>query len=97
MPKSKTRKPARPVADRPAAPMTPERALEMASLALTEASLQIVQQAEIEVTRAVRSGDEAAVTAALAVHHHLRTASLGMLVSYSLLAGLPDPREGYAA
>lgn len=92
MPKSKTRtRPAgRPVSARPAP--TPEKALEVATLALTEASFQLVREAEVRITLAARTGDQAAVDSALEEHLYLRTASLGLLVTYSKLAGLPDPR-----
>jgi hypothetical protein len=70
----------------------PEKALETATLALTQASLEIVREAELHITAAARAG--VGVEEALEVHLHLRTASLGLLVAYSQLAGLPDPREG---
>lgn len=95
MPKSKTRPSRRHLPDRPAAPFAPEKVLETATLALTQASLEIVKEAEAHITLAVRNGS--GVEEAIENHHNLRVASLGLLVAYSRIAGLPDPREGYAA
>lgn len=96
MPKSKTRKPAhRPVQDKPAALPSPEKALEMATLAITEASLNIVREAETRVGLAVREGDREKLDEALALHLLLRTASLGFLSAYSRLSGLPDPMANH--
>jgi hypothetical protein len=92
MPKSKTRS-TRPFRDRPAPVSSPEKALEVATLALVQASLEIVREAEAKITLAARTGIPEAVDAALENHLHLRAASLGLLVAYSRLAGLPDPRE----
>lgn len=94
MPKSKTRRPRATAAPRPARghpPVTAQNALEVATLALLQASLEIVREAELRVTAAARQGE--GVQEALDLHHHLRSASLGLLVAYSQLAGLPDPRE----
>lgn len=93
MPTSKKRRPAAaPLrAQRTAAPATPEQALTQATLALLQASLQLVQEAELHITRAARAGEDTAP--ALDVHHHLRTAALGLLVTYHKLTGLPDPRD----
>lgn len=93
MPKSKTR-PRAAAAHRPArgptpAP-TPERALEVATLALTQASLELVREAELRITQAAREGE--GVDDALDLHHHLRSAALGLYIAYCQLAGLPDPR-----
>lgn len=90
MPKSKTRR--KPV-QRPAAPPRPTgpATLESATLALTQAALEIVREAELHITHAARTGGD--TEQALDVHHHLRTGALGLLVAYSKLAGLPDPRE----
>lgn len=91
MPKSKTRTTRRP-ADRPSAPpVSPEKALERATLALTQASLETVREAEEGILSAIRAGEDAGM--AQEVHHLLRTASLALLIAYSRLAGLPDPRE----
>lgn len=94
MPKSKKR-PRATAAVRPARgptlATTPEKALTTATLALLEASLQIVQEAELHITAAARAGRDPAHQ--LDVHHHLRTAALGLLVAYSKLEDLPDPRE----
>lgn len=88
MPTSKTRK----KTDRPARPpVTAENAMQVATLSLVQASLEIVREAELRVTFAVRAGE--GVEEALRHHHNLRTASLGLLVAYSEMAGLPDPRE----
>lgn len=89
MPKSKTRR--RPAALRtaPYGPQPPPT-LTTATLALVQASLEIVREAELHVTAAARAGE--GVEEALAVHHHLRSGALGLLVAYSQLAGLPDPR-----
>ena len=93
MPKSKTRKPVRTVPPR-AVPRvtTPESSLEVATLALTQAALEIVRESEVHIREAVRNGE--GVDEALEVHHALRSGTLGFLVAYSQLAGLPDPREG---
>jgi hypothetical protein len=72
--------------------VTPEKALEVASLALVQASFEVVREAELHITAAARAGDAAAVEEALAVHHELRSGALGFLVAYSRMAGLPDPR-----
>lgn len=92
MPTSKTRKKSprpRPAGPRP--PVTAENAMEVATLALVQASFEIVREAELRITVAARSGE--GVEEALRDHHNLRTASLGLLVAYSEMAGLPDPRE----
>lgn len=93
MPKSKTRRPTtrRQLPDRPAPAFPPEKALETATLALTQASLEMVREAELHITKAVRAGE--GVEEALEVHLLLRSASLGLLTAYSKLAGLPDPIE----
>jgi hypothetical protein len=91
MPKSKTRTRPAPRPVRPAPPVTGEKALEVASLALVQASLEVVREAELHITLTVRAGE--GVDQALEVHHYLRSASLGLLVAYSQLAGLPDPRQ----
>jgi hypothetical protein len=90
MPKSKTR--VRPAAVRkaPPGPQHPPT-LTTATLALTQAALEVVREAELHITAAARAGD--GVDQALDVHHHLRTGALGLLVAYSKLAGLPDPRD----
>jgi hypothetical protein len=90
MPKSKTRRPAQRV-DRPAP--RPPATLETATLALTQASMEIVREAELHITAAARSGEQDKVDEALRVHHMLRSASLGFLRAYSMLSGLPDPVE----
>lgn len=95
MPTSKKRKPPRPVSDKPAPLHSPEKALELATLALTEASLNIVREAEIQVTLAVRGRDQDRLDDALETHLLLRSASLGLLTAYRRLAGLPDPRDPY--
>jgi len=92
MPKSKTRKRPAVRQDRPAPPPTGKKALEIASLALVQASFEVVREAELHITKAARDGDQEAVDQALQVHHELRTGALGLLVAYSALAGLPDPR-----
>lgn len=90
MPKSKTR--VRPV-QRSAAPPRPTgpATLSSATLALTQAAVMAVREAELEITNAARTGGDTAQ--ALEVHHYLRTATLGLLVAHSKLAGLPDPRS----
>lgn len=94
MPKSKTRPSRRHLPDRPAAPFPAEKVLETATLALTQASLEIVREAEARITLAARTGE--GMEEALEVHLYLRTASLGLLTAYSRLAGLPDPRESHS-
>lgn len=93
MPKSKTRSAARRPSDKPAPLQSPEKALEMATLAITEASLNLVREAEIRITLAIRTGDQDKVNEALALHLLLRTSSLGFLSAYSRLSGLPDPMK----
>lgn len=88
MPKSKVRKPA---AARPGPAQRQPATLTTATLALYQASLEIVREAELEITRAARTDGD--TDAALDVHHHLRTGALGFLIAYSKLTGLPDPRE----
>lgn len=90
MPKSKTRK--RPSAapaprQRPVGPAT----LGTATLALTQASLAVVQEAEVNLRVEAQVGGD--VAKAEEVHHYLRTAALGLLIAHSILEGLPDPRE----
>lgn len=90
MPKSKTRK--RPSAGpahrpRPVGPAT----LQTATLALTQASLEVVREAEVNITMESRLGGD--VEKALEVHHYLRTAALALLIAHSKLEGLPDPRD----
>jgi hypothetical protein len=70
---------------------TGEKALEVATLALTQASFEVVREAELRITLAARAGE--GVEEALALHLELRSAALGLLVAYSQLAGLPDPRQ----
>lgn len=91
MPTSKTRKPTRRPDSQPLPRVTAENALEVATLSLVQASMELVREAELHITRAVRAGE--GVEKALEQHHNLRTASLGMLVAYSGMAGLPDPRD----
>lgn len=77
MPVSKKRK-------KPSSP-PPPATLQTATLALTQASLEIVREAELHM----RKGEDLTE-----VHHYLRTAALGLMIAYSQLAGLPDPRDG---
>lgn len=79
MPVSKKRKKMVPIAPPPPA------TLQTATLALTEASLEIVREAELHIQK----GEDL-----VEVHHYLRTAALGLMIAYSQLAGLPDPRDG---
>lgn len=94
MPKSKTRKTAPRQQDRPSTPVSGKKALEVAALALTQAALQLVQESELHIRQAARDGDKEGLDEAFAVHHELRSGTLGFLVAYSRMAGLPDPREG---
>lgn len=92
MPKSKTRK--KPVQDKPVhRPVTGVMALETAALSLVQASLEVVREAELHITKSARAGDAEGLQKALSVHHSLRTGALGLLVAYSELAGLPSPLE----
>lgn len=90
MPKSKTR--VRPV-QRSAAPARhPQPAtLSSATLALTQAALEVVREAELAILAEARTGGD--TEQALDVHLHLRAAALGLMVAHSKLTGLPDPRE----
>lgn len=90
MPTSKKRKttPRAPQPVRPAGPAT----LETATLALTQAGLELVREAELRITAAARAGE--GVDEALAVHHDLRTGVLGILSAWSRLSGNPDPVTG---
>lgn len=90
MPKSKTR--VRSV-QRPAAPPRHHQpaTLSTATLALTQAALEVVREAELAITHEARQGGD--TDAALEVHHYLRSGALGLLIAYSKLAGLPDPRD----
>ena len=93
MPKSKTRKRPAPSpvrSPRVQVPPTGYKALSTATLALTQASLEVVREAELHITHAARTGGD--TDKALEVHHNLRSAALGLLVAYSLLEDLPDPR-----
>lgn len=78
-------------AQRRPVPPTPEKALSVATLALTQAALEVVREAELHITAAARAGQDP--VPALEVHQYLRTAALGMLIAYSKLEGLPDPRD----
>jgi len=89
MPKSKTRK----TAPRPVQRPVGKPSLETATLAMVQASFEVVREAELHITAAARAGDEEALNEAFAVHHELRSGALGFLVAYSRMAGLPDPRE----
>lgn len=91
MPKSKTRRPARRPDSQPIPRVTPANALEIATLSLVQASQEIVREAELHITAAARAGE--GVDGALEIHHWLRTSSLGLLIAYSQMAGLPDPRD----
>lgn len=93
MPKSKKR-PRAGTAPRPARGPAFAPTLTTTTLALLEASLAVVQESELHITAAARAGRDP--TPELAVHHHLRTAALGLMVAYSQLAGLPDPRDNVA-
>lgn len=65
-----------------------------ATLAISEAALQLVKEAELRITKAAREGDRAALDAALAVHLDLRTGALGLITAWSRLTGNPDPTTG---
>ena len=90
MPTSKTRKKptttSRP--DRPAGPAT----LETATLAVTEAALQLVKESEARIIHAAREGGD--TEKALAVHHSLRSGTLGFLEAWCRLTGQPSPITG---
>lgn len=90
MPKSKTRKNQR-VHPRPTIPEPVS--LESATLKLTKASMELVREAEVAIKRAARTGDLDRLNEAITIHHYLRTGALGLLVAYSQLADLPDPRN----
>ena len=87
MPKSKTRK----STARPPAPPRQPATLATALLALNQAALELVREAELHITRDVRAGVDPAKS--LEVHHYLRTGALGLLIAYSELMDLPDPRQ----
>lgn len=92
MPTSKTRKKPASAPRRSDSPRPPAT-LETATLAMVQASFEVVREAEVAIQAAARHGDREEVDKALEVHHHLRSGALGLLVAYSQLAGLPDPRE----
>lgn len=71
----------------------PGKELSMATLGLYDAAAIVVQKAERAILDAARDGDRDAAAQAIDVHHYIRTAALGLLVAYSQLEGLPDPRE----
>jgi len=90
MPKSKVRR--KPAATAHPSPLQRQPAtLSTATLALTQAALEVVREAELVITLEARAGGD--TDQALEVHHYLRTAALGLLVAHSKLTGLPDPRE----
>lgn len=90
MPKSKVRR--KPAAAPPQGSLQRQPAtLSSATLALYQASLEIVREAELVITAEARAGGD--TDKALDVHHHLRTGALGFLIAYSKMTGLPDPRE----
>lgn len=87
-PVSKTRKkPKVPRAERSPANLT------QATRALAEASVMLLQEAELVIRQAARDGDQEALDHAVEVHHYLRTGTLGIMIADSKLTGLPDPRE----
>lgn len=92
MPTSKKRKPAKPTRTRSDIPLPPA-SLVSATLAVTQAALELVKEAEVVITKATREGDTEAIAQAVEVHHYLRTAGLGMLIAYSKQTGMPDPRD----
>ena len=61
-----------------------------ALLALNQAALELVREAELHIQRDARAGEDPAKS--LEVHHYLRTGTLGLLLAYSTLENLPDPR-----
>lgn len=74
-------------------PRSRPKPLEARTLAAVENSLGLVQEAEQAVLQDIREDRDTAK--ALEVHHHLRLASLALLVAYSIQSGLPDPRKNY--
>lgn len=89
MPTSKKRKTTTaPPPSRPTGPAT----LETATLAITEAALQLVKESEVRIVHAARH--EGDTEKALAVHHDLRTGTLGFLRAWSRLTGQADPVTG---
>ena len=93
MPTSKKRKttPRAPQPVRPAGPAT----LTTATLAVTEAALQLVKESEAHIVLAAREGGD--TEKALAVHHSLRSGTLGFLEAWCRLTGQPNPvsREAF--
>lgn len=65
-----------------------------AALALSQAGLQLVKEAELRIAKAAREGDREALEAALAVHLDLRAGTLGLITAWSRLSGNPDPTTG---
>lgn len=72
-------------------PRSSRKGLSVTTLALVRGSMDAVRLAEARVTQDIREDLDPA--ASLEVHQYLRSASLGLLVAYSLLEGLPDPRN----
>lgn len=91
MPTSKKRKTTtRTAPARPAGPAT----LTTATLAVTEAALQLVKESEAHIIAAAREGGD--TEKALAVHHSLRSGTLGFLEAWCRLTGQPNPVTGEA-
>lgn len=89
MPTSKTRK--KPTRDAPARSARPAT-LTTATLAVTEAALQLVKESEAHIILAAREGGN--TEEALAVHHSLRSGTLGFLEAWCRMTGQPSPITG---
>lgn len=63
-------------------------------LALVKGSMEAVRVAERQIQQTIRAGGDP--THDIEVHHYLRVGALGVLVAYSQMTGLPDPRGASA-
>lgn len=67
--------------------------LERSTLRAVRGGLELVRRAEAELSNPVHGVEMQ--ERLKETHLHLRAGVLGLMVAYSQLAGLPDPRETY--
>lgn len=71
-------------------PRSKKAPLSRETLALVRSSMDLVRLAEDRIRDDIRNDRDTALS--IDIHHNLRIASLGLLVSYSLIEGYDDPR-----
>lgn len=74
---------------------TPKDQLAADTLEAYKTSTDLVRQSEALIIQAYRDGEDPSDLAD--AHLQLRSSALGLLVLYSKLTGLPDPRDGILA